>query len=56
MFGDQQTMLKVFEKRRFPVQTVLSRAIYELTIHPFSPSDMKVTGKCLRGRMGVQDG
>jgi hypothetical protein len=33
--------LKVFEKAPFPVQTVLSRSVYELTI-PFTPlSELK---------------
>jgi acyl-CoA hydrolase/GNAT superfamily N-acetyltransferase len=36
VLATNKSMLKVFEKAPFPVQTVLSRGIYELTI-PFAP-------------------
>jgi hypothetical protein len=35
VLASNKSMLKVFEKAPFPVQTVLSRGIYELTI-PFT--------------------
>lgn len=37
VLATNKSMLKVFEKAPFPVQTVLSRGIYELTI-PFTPA------------------
>ncbi|PKN05177.1 MAG: GNAT family N-acetyltransferase [Deltaproteobacteria bacterium HGW-Deltaproteobacteria-9] len=41
VLSTNKSMLKVFEKAPFPVQTVLSRGIYELTI-PFTPlSELK---------------
>ncbi len=41
VLASNKSMLKVFEKAPFPVQTVLSRGIYELTI-PFTPlSDLQ---------------
>ena len=41
VLATNKSMLKVFEKAPFPVQTVLSRGIYELNI-PFTPlSDLK---------------
>jgi GNAT superfamily N-acetyltransferase len=41
VLATNKSMLKVFEKAPFPVRTVLSRGIYELTI-PFTPlSDLK---------------
>jgi len=45
VLASNKAMLKVFEKSPFPVQTVLSRGIYELTI-PFTPlSDLKANEK-----------
>ncbi|HNY50374.1 MAG TPA: GNAT family N-acetyltransferase [Smithella sp.] len=45
VLASNKSMLKVFEKAPFPVQTVLSRGIYELTI-PFTPlSDLKASEK-----------
>jgi GNAT superfamily N-acetyltransferase len=41
VLATNKAMLKVYEKSPFPVQTVLSRGIYELTI-PFTPlSELK---------------
>jgi acyl-CoA hydrolase/predicted GNAT family acetyltransferase len=41
VLATNKSMLKVFEKSPFPVQTVLSRGVYELTI-PFEPvTDLK---------------
>ncbi len=41
VLSTNKSMLKVFEKAPFPVQTVLSRGVYELTI-PFTPlSELK---------------
>ena len=41
VLASNKSMLKVYEKSPFPVRTILSRGIYELTI-PFSPlSEMK---------------
>jgi acyl-CoA hydrolase/RimJ/RimL family protein N-acetyltransferase len=43
VLSTNKSMLKVFEKAPFPVQTVLSRGVYELTI-PFTPlSELKET-------------
>lgn len=41
VLATNKSMLKVFEKSPFPVQTVLSRGIYELTIPFESASDLK---------------
>jgi hypothetical protein len=41
VLATNKSMLKVYEKSPFPVRTILSRGVYELTI-PFTPlSEMK---------------
>jgi len=41
VLATNKSMLKVFEKAPFPVQTVLSRGIYELTIPFTAATDFK---------------
>jgi GNAT superfamily N-acetyltransferase len=41
VLATNKAMLKVFEKAPFPVQTVLSRGIYELTIPFTTGADLK---------------